>query len=216
MALTFNKLPWYAQLGVFLAIAVAGVGAFYYYYETGVRAEMAKQEKQLKSLRADLDKARATAKKLPEFKADVSNLEHRLETLRAVLPEEKDAADLLRRLQTVAMQSNLVIMGFKPSPVVTKQVHAEWPITLELEGNYHNLAAFFDRLGKFTRIVNVSALEVKNKDNKANPSVTISAKCVATTYVLLDKAAIEAAKEKANAKAGKPAAKPAVPAKKVA
>jgi type IV pilus assembly protein PilO len=216
MALTFNKLPWYTQLGVFLAISIAGVGAFYYYYETGVRAEMAKQEKQLKSLRADLDKARATAKKLPEFKAEVSNLEHRLETLRAVLPEEKDAADLLRRLQTVAMQSNLVIMGFKPSPVVTKQVHAEWPITLELEGNYHNLAAFFDRLGKFTRIVNVSALEVKNKDNKANPSVTISAKCVATTYVLLDKAAIEAAKEKANAKAGKPAAKPAVPAKKVA
>lgn len=218
MALTLNKLPWYVQLGLFLAISVAGVGAFYYYYEMGAREEMTKQEKQLKSLRADLDKARATAKKLPEFKADVSNLEHRLETLRAVLPEEKDAADLLRRLQTVAMQSNLVIMGFKPAPVVTRQVHAEWPINLELEGNYHNLAAFFDRLGKFTRIVNVSGLEVKGKDSKtAQPGVTISAKCVATTYVLLDKAAIEAAKEKANAaKAGKPAPKPAVPAKKVA
>jgi len=111
-----------------------------------------------------------------------------------------------------------VIIGFKPAPVVTRQVHAEWPINLELEGNYHNLAAFFDRLGKFTRIVNVSGLEVKGKDNKtAQPGVTISAKCVATTYVLLDKAAIEAAKEKANAaKPGKPAPKPAVPAKKVA
>jgi len=216
MALTLNKLPWYAQLGLFVAISIGGVGAFYYYYETGARAEMAKQETQLKSLRAELDKARATAKKLPEFKAEVASLEHRLDTLRAVLPEEKDAADLLRRLQTVAVQSNLVIIGFKPSPVVTKQVHAEWPITLELEGNYHNLAAFFDRLGKFTRIVNVSALEVKNKDNKAQPGVTIAAKCVATTYVLLDKAAMDAAKEKANGKGGKPGAKPAVPAKKVA
>jgi type IV pilus assembly protein PilO len=216
MALTLNKLPWYAQLGLFVAISVAGVGAFYYYYEMGAREDMAKQETQLKSLRAELDKARATAKKLPEFKAEVANLEHRLDTLRAVLPEEKDAADLLRKLQTVAVQSNLVIIGFKPAPVVTKQVHAEWPITLELEGNYHNLAAFFDRLGKFTRIVNVSALEVKNKDNKAQPSVTIAAKCTATTYVLLDKAAIDAAKEKANAKGGKPGAKPAVPAKKVA
>jgi type IV pilus assembly protein PilO len=114
------------------------------------------------------------------------------------------------------MQSNLVIMGFKPAPVVTKQVHAEWPITLELEGNYHNLAAFFDRLGKFTRIVNISALEVKSKENKAQPTVTIAAKCVATTFVLLDKAALEAAKEKAQAKAGKPAPKPAAPSKKVA
>jgi len=215
MALSLSKLPWYAQLGVFAAMSVVGLGVFYYYYEMPMHAEIAKQDKQLKSLQADLDKARATAKKLPQFKADVSNLEHRLETLRSVLPEEKDAADLLRRLQTVAMQSNLTIMAFKPSPVVTKQVHAEWPITLELEGNYHNLAAFFDRLGKFTRIVNVSALEVKGKD-KAQPNLTISAKCVATTFVLLDKAAIEAAKEKEKAKAGRNAPKPAAPAKKVA
>ena len=216
MALSLNKLPWYAQLGVFLALAVVGVGIFYYYYEMPARADIAKQEKELKSLRADLDKARATAKKLPEFKAQVDNLEHRLSTLRAVLPEEKDAADLLRRLQTVAMQSNLVIMGFKPAPTVTKEVHAEWPINLELEGNYHNLATFFDRLGKFTRIVNITGLEVKGKD-KPQPNVSISAKCVAMTYVLLDKAAIEAAKAKANAKSGKPAAKPAaVPTKKVA
>jgi type IV pilus assembly protein PilO len=201
---------------MFLALSIAGAGIFYYYYEVPARAEMAKQEKQLKSLRADLEKARATAKKLPEFRADVANLERRLDTLRTVLPEEKDAADLLRRLQTVAMQSNLVIKGFKPAPIVTKQVHAEWPITLELEGNYHNLAAFFDRLGKFTRIVNISALEVKGKDAKGQPNVSISAKCVATTFVLLDKAAIEAAKAKADAKSGKPAPKPAVPAKKVA
>jgi len=216
MALTLNKRPWYAQLGMFLGLSVVGSGIFYYYYEMPARAGMAKQETQLKSLRADLDKARATAKKLPEFRAEVGNLEHRLDTLRAVLPEEKDAADLLRRLQTVAMQSNLVIMGFKPAPVVTKQVHAEWPITLELEGNYHNLAAFFDRLGKFTRIVNISALEVKGKDKDKDKqsNVTISAKCVATTFVLLDPAAVAAAAAKAE-KTAKPAAAPAAP-KKVA
>ena len=93
----------------------------------------------------------------------MSNLEARLENLRAVLPEEKDAADLLRRMQTVATQSNLVIKSFRPAPVVTKQLHAEWPINLELEGTYHNLAIFFDRVGKFTRIVNISGLDVKGQ-----------------------------------------------------
>src|SRR6476660_5935753 len=127
MALTLTTLPWSAQLGLFVAMSVAGVGVFYYYYEMPARAAMEKQDKQLKTLRADLEKARATAKKLPQFQADVTSLQHRLDSLRAVLPEEKDAADLLRRLQTVAMQSNLVILGFKPSPIVTKQVHAEWP-----------------------------------------------------------------------------------------
>ena len=216
MEFTLTKLPWYAQVGAFVALAIVGCGLFYYYYEDPARTEMASRRTQLDALHADISKGLTTAKKLPEFRQQVTDLEGRLANLKAILPEEKDAADLLNRMQTVAAQSNMTIKGFKPAPTVTKTLHAEWPITLELEGNYHNLAAFFDRLGKFTRIVNISGLEVRSKENKAQPTVTIAAKCVATTFVLLDKAAIEAAKEKAQAKAGKPAPKPAAPAKKVA
>jgi len=186
MDLSLAKLPWYAQLGAFLILACGGIGAFYWYYEMDVRAEMHTRQQQLEMLRADIAKGRTTAQKLPEFRAQVGDLESRLEGLRAVLPEEKDVADLLRRLQTVAAQSNLTIKGFKPAPIVTKQLHAEWPITLELDGNYHNLALFFDRVGKFTRIVNITDLSVKGKD-RPTPNSTISATCVATTFVLLDK-----------------------------
>ena len=103
-----------------------------------------------------------------------------------MLPEEKDAADLLRRMQTVATQSNLTIKSFKPAPVVTKQLHAEWPIELQLEGTYHNLAIFFDRIGKFTRIVNITGLDVRGKE-PPDANTTITAQCMATTFVLLDK-----------------------------
>ena len=123
-----------------------------------------------------------------------------------MLPEEKDAADLLRRMQTVATQSSLTIKSFKPAPVVTKQLHAEWPITLELDGTYHNLATFFDRVGKFTRIVNVSDLDVKGKDKPA-PNSTITATCVATTFVLLEKPALAKPGPKA------PTPPPAAPSK---
>src|SRR5438094_5569809 len=91
-------------------------------------------------------------------------------------------------MQTEAEKSNMTIKGFKPAPTVTKQLHAEWPITLELQGTYHNLAIFFDRVGKFTRIVNINGLDVKGKD-RPEPNATIIATCVATTFVLLDKPA---------------------------
>jgi type IV pilus assembly protein PilO len=189
MDLSLTKLPWYAQVGAFVTLAVGAGGAFYYYYEMPFKAELAGRQAQLVKLKADVTKGVNTAKQLPEFKAEVTNLEARLENLRAVLPEEKDAADLLRRMQTVATQSNLVIKSFKPAPVVTKQLHAEWPINLELEGTYHNLAIFFDRVGKFTRIVNISGLDVKGKDKAGDVNATITASCVATTFVLLDPAA---------------------------
>src|SRR5712671_4826974 len=186
MELTLTKLPWYAQVGAFVALAFGGCGIFYYYYEMPVRADMAARESQLTALRGDINKGLNTAKKLPEFRAQVTDLEGRLANLKQILPEEKDAADLLNRMQTVAAQSNMTIKGFKPNPTVMKQLHAEWPITLELEGTYHNLAIFFDRVSKFTRIVNISGLDVKGKD-KPDPNSTISASCVATTFVLLDK-----------------------------
>ena len=203
MDISLAKLPWYAQIGAFVALALGGAGAFYYYYEMPVHADMAARQTQLRALKADINKGYTTARQLPQFRGQVADLQTRLESLKSVLPEEKDAADLLRRLQTVATQASLTIKGFKPSPTVTQQLHAEWPIALELDGTYHNLAEFFDRVGKFTRIVNISALDVKGKE-KPDSKSTITATCVATTFVLLDK---PAPAKKAPAKPGQPAAK---------
>jgi type IV pilus assembly protein PilO len=188
MELSLTKLPWYGQIGAFLLLAIAGVGAFGYYYELPARGELESRRQQVVALNKDINMGQATARKLPEFRAQVAELEARLNNLKAVLPEEKDAADLLRRMQTVATQSNLTIKSFKPANPVTKQLHSEWPINLELDGTYHNLAIFFDRVSKFTRIVNISGLDVKGKE-KADPNSTISASCVATTFVLLDQKA---------------------------
>jgi type IV pilus assembly protein PilO len=201
MELTLTKLPWYAQVGAFVALAVAGCGVFYFYYEMPARAELTSRQSQLVALKADISKGLTTAKKLPEFRQQVTDLEGRLANLKAILPEEKDAADLLNRMQTVAAQSNMTIKGFKPAPTVTKQLHAEWPIALDLEGTYHNLAIFFDRVGRFTRIVNISGLDVRAKD-RPEPNDTITASCVATTFVLLDKP---------SAPTPRPGARPATP-----
>ena len=205
MELSLTKLPWYAQVGAFLVLGVAGVGLFYQYIEVPQREEMTGRESQLKALRADIAKGLETAKQLPEFRSQVDELEGRLTNLRAVLPEEKDAGDLLRRLQTVATQSNLQIKAFKPAATVTKTLHAEWPIQLELDGTFHNVAIFFDRVGKFTRIVNISGVDIQGK-TQPEPNSTVTVRCVATTFVLLDKPAPP------KPGAAKPGAKPAAAA----
>lgn len=206
MDISLAKLPWYAQLGAFGILTAAGVVVFWYYYAMPTSADIKTRQDQLESINADIRKGQATAKKLADFQAQVTELEKRLANLRAVLPEEKDAADLLRRMQTVATQSNLVIKSFKPAPTVAKQLHAEWPISLELDGTYHNLATFFDRVGKFTRIVNISGLDIKGKE-KPEPNSTITASCTATTFVLLDKPAAKPGDAKGAGASPAPAAK---------
>jgi type IV pilus assembly protein PilO len=208
MELSLNKAPWYAQMGLFLALAAAGVAAFYYLYATPAQDEMVQQQAKLNGLRADINKGMATARKLPQFRAQVADLQNRLDGLQAVLPDEKDFGDLLRNLQTLAVQSNLTIRVFKPAPVVTKQLHAEWPINIELDGTYHNLGLFFDRISRFSRIINIGNIVVKAKD-KPDQNTTISVACVATTFVLLDKG--KAAPAAPGAPAAAPAGAPAHP-----
>jgi type IV pilus assembly protein PilO len=190
--LALDKLTWKAQVGLFLVVAVAAVGGFYWYYVQDMQVSLATEQARLDAMKVEINKGLATARQLPEFQRQVGELQARLNLLRAVLPEEKDVSDLLRRLQTLATESNLQIKGFKPAAIVTKQTHAEWPIALELDGTYHNLGLFFDRVSKFPRIINVTGVTIKSKD-KPQPGSTVSAACVATTYVLIEAPAKPAA-----------------------
>jgi type IV pilus assembly protein PilO len=194
MDLSLNKLPWYAQAGAFVAVAICGVAAFYYWYATPVLAKQAEQQARLEALRVDIRKGMAVAGQLPQFQKQVAELEKRLDGLRAVLPEEKDFGDLLRSLQTLAVQSNLTIRLWTPAPVVTKQMHVEWPINVELEGTYHNLGMFFDRISRFSRIINIGGVNIRARD-KPDPNSSVQVAFVATTFVL-----IEAAKPDAGVK----------------
>ena len=94
-------------------------------------------------------------------------------------------ADLLRRVQATATQSNLTILGFTPQAVATRELHVEWPIGLQLEGTYHDLGAFLERISNFPRIINVGEITILASGDAANTG-TITAQCVATTFVLLD------------------------------
>src|SRR6266571_2567926 len=156
MELNFSKVPWYAQVGVVLALGIAACVAFYMLYESPAQDEMTGRRTQLKALQADINKGQATARQLPQFQSEVADLQARLDSLRNVLPEEKDTADLLKRMQQAASQSNLEIAKYEPQPTVAKQLHVELPVKVTLEGTYHNLAIFFDKVGKLPRIVNIT------------------------------------------------------------
>jgi len=203
MNLGLNKLPWYGQVLLFAVIGGGGIYAYHYFYGSALRAELKTKETQLAREHQEIARGRAAEKRLAEFRAELADLEVRFETLRVVLPEQRDVADMLRRIQTLATQSSLVVKAFKPQAIASKQLHQEWPMALELDGTYHSLARFFDQVSKVPRIINVGGISIKAKDEKdSTDSTTITALCTATTFVLLDKPA----------QAKKPGARPGAPA----
>jgi type IV pilus assembly protein PilO len=185
MELGLNRLPWWGQILAFLLVAVAMFVAFRLYYVGPQLEAQAAQQVELESKLAAVEQARQDAIELAEFQTEVGALNDRLDALRAVLPEQEEVSELLRRLQTFAVQSNLTIRAFRPQVAVTREMHSEWPYRLQLDGTFHNLGMFFDRISKFSRIINVSDLVIRAKE-PPELNLTITAECTATTFVLLD------------------------------
>ena len=145
------------------------------------------RQAELAAIQARIATGLETARKLPEFRAQVGDLESRLESLKAILPDEKDVADLLRRIQTMASQSNLTIRTFRPQAIAQKELHAEWPIGLELEGTYHDVGAFLDR---DQQVPPDHQRRLDRDDRQPDDAVGDrhrAGECTATTFVLTDR-----------------------------
>jgi type IV pilus assembly protein PilO len=205
MALGLNKLPWYGAMLIAALIGGAGIGSYHYFFagfpsavaewlpigDSGdtLRTSIAEKETQLARERQDIARGLAAEKRLVEFREELKLLERQFNDLKVVLPDKRDVAEMLRRIQTLATQSSLVVKVFRPQAVVSKTLHQEWPMTLELDGTYHDLARFFDHVSKVPRIINVGGISIKGKPAKDTVAdgTTITAQCTATTFVLLDK-----------------------------
>ena len=180
-----TKLPLGGQLGVSAAAAIViGVAFYYGYWSSAVEEEKQKSD-HLDRLRQEIRQLEVTANKLQEFQREVAQLEAKLETLKRILPPEKETPDLMRKVQALASQSNLAIKNFTPSAVVNRDFYQEWPINMAVDGSYHNLGLFFDRVSRLSRLVNIGNLKI-NARNDQTVSNTISAQCVATTFVYVE------------------------------
>jgi type IV pilus assembly protein PilO len=180
-----SRLPLAGQLGVSALIAALLCGAFYYFWYADALETEKRQQARLAELQKQIRALEATANKLPEFQREVQALEARLETLKRILPPEKEMPDLMRRVQYLAAQSSLQIRKFNPTAPVQKEFYLEVPVNLDVEGTYHNLGAFLDRISRMSRLVNMGNVKIKAQ-GKPTINNTIAASAVATTYVYQD------------------------------
>ena len=179
---SFQELSPRAQVATFVVMSLLAVGAGWQILLAPETADLVSRQMRLADVRADVVKAAAVAQQLPRVTREVASLERALEQTTAVLPDEKDAQDVLRQLHRLASDAALNLSSFTPKPVVAKAQYAEWPIELGLEGSYHDLGRFFDRIAGLPLLISVSDLHLKAASQPGGRgSLTVS--CVATTYV---------------------------------
>jgi len=161
------------------------------------------------TLKAENDSLRPYESKLKELDVQIGNLTQQLEQMKQIVPDEKEADQFIRTVNATANSSGIEVRSYTTKPTASKEFFVEAPFDIELDGPYYSVLAFFDKMAKLERIVNVSNLQMANVKNAGEakvkrrytyaPSETVVASCTATTYF----------SREAPAAAAKPAAAPA-------
>lgn len=125
------------------------------------RDQISFNETRLNDLQVKIQQGRSAKQQLPQFREEVERLEVDLEKLLRILPARRNTPDLLRRVRFLAEEGDFNLRLFRPGTEIEQDFYSEYPIAVELDGNYHNLALFFDRISRFPRIVNVDNLRVR-------------------------------------------------------
>ncbi len=176
---------WY--MGALLGLLVAGI-IYVVVYQFAIKdqkTDLARQEANLSELQRKIQEGRAAQAQLPRFREEVRQLELELDQLLRILPARRNTQELLRRVRALTEQGDFNLLRFTPGGEIDRDFYSEWPITINLQGTYHNLAQLFDRISRFSRIINIENLKVDQLRDSGGRH-TLSASFRAKTFIYKD------------------------------
>jgi type IV pilus assembly protein PilO len=131
------------------------------------------------SLEREITQARAVAAALARDQREGADLQRRLEDIAQKLPVAREIPALYRRLHEAAVATGLGVALFQPREPRVQQHYTEIPIALAVEGTYHQLAAFLERVAALPRVVTVGGLRMTALDR---PAASLRAEMTLATY----------------------------------
>jgi type IV pilus assembly protein PilO len=147
---------------VALAIAVILVLAGLYVPGSPVAQERADYDKAVQArqkLNQEVTQLQVYKQRYGELKQQMDALNKQLDTLKTIVPEEKEVDEFIRLLQGAASASNVQLRRLTAQPIVAREIHYEMPFEVQADGPYFNILDFFGRLSRLSRIINVGDLQ---------------------------------------------------------
>ena len=199
--------PWYYGLGIGVFVAVVLYLAAYYQLPnfSEMKQTLENKKNELDQLNQKITQGRAAERRLPQLREEVRRTELDLQRLLQILPTARNAEELIKKIQALAGQGEFFLKKWTPKEYINKDFYAEWPIDLQIDGTYHNLALFFEKVARFSRIINIEDLVMTGYPDAAGGR-TLGATFSMKTFIYLGDTEAAGAAAPAPKKAGPPPA----------
>lgn len=140
---------------------------------------------------ADLDnkltRLKTKVRQLPALQKKVAAAENEFKIVMKALPEKQEIPTLLASVSRSGQDAGLEFLLFQPNPENHKDFYAEIPVAIQATGNYHNVALFFDKVARLSRIVNIDNINLTaQKGKEEGKGLSLQTSCTAITYRFIE------------------------------
>ena len=176
-----KNLQWHYQLILLVGIATLLYLPVWYFITSPTREEVRLKNEEVAALEAKNEAARVATQRINEFRALYASKTVEYEELKVLLPEEREITNVLQGLQDNARDSKMIVMRFSPRDDSQEDVIMAKPVEIEVDSNFNNLRAFYDRMAKLPRIVSITDFKINQLDKQSGEK-TLHAQFLLTAY----------------------------------
>lgn len=174
------------KIGGILVVCAIVLFAGFWFLIQGELDQYGEAQKKEESLRDTYMNKKALAINLPAYKEQMEEMEQTFGSLLRQLPNTTEVPDLLVDITQAGLGRGLEFTLFRPEKELPKDFYAEMPISVEVQGTYHELAQFVSDVAALPRIVTFGDIAISaGKNNK----LTMSAK--AKTYRYMEEGSVK-------------------------
>jgi len=184
-----TKLPKGARFGIMIGIGVLMAAGYFTLFYQDKNAELVELRGQELELQRKLSEVRSVAANIAAFESEIADLEIKLKTALRQLPNDKELEVLLTDISNLGKTAGIEIKSFKRNEEIIHDFYAEVPIEIEIEGEFHDIAQFFDLMSKLPRIVNMGALSIAIA-REGEDATVLSLRGTATTFRFVGKGSV--------------------------
>ena len=183
-----SKLSRVQKLLIAVGILGALWGCFVWFFYMPQTEKITKLRGDLDAAKTKLARLKNVEKNLRAFKKKYRDTELKFKQALKLLPDKHEIPALLSSLENLGAQSGLEFLLFQPQKEVNRNFYAEIPLKIEVTGPYHNVATFFDKVSRLSRIVNIGNVQMSATKAAKTKSDTVILRtgCTATTYKFIE------------------------------
>lgn len=191
-----NKLSRNQRIIICVLVFGLMIGASVYFLYMPKHEEIDRLTAEYESLEKELADAKRRASQLNRYRAEVKEVEAQFEVAKRALPESEEIPSLLTSISNSGQDSGLEFLLFRPENDLSRGFYAEIPVSIEVTGRYHEVAAFFDKVSRLSRIVNIKDIQIsaeggrgrRRRQAETGEENLLQIVCTAVTYQFLEAA----------------------------